>query len=136
MAVGAVPKVLRLKAIRPGVTQVAFDTGEVREIEWKRYAKPGTVFEPLSDPEFASKARKVNGGFAVGWPGGLDWSAGGLIAVGRAVKGDGVEVSLPHAATRKIAARPAAGQSIASHSKRRVASTVKLIQKAAVSKRK
>jgi hypothetical protein len=80
-----VARITKHVVVRPGVARLFFDSGEVREIVWKQYAKAGTIFEPLADAEYAAKARRVHGGHALAWPGGLDWSAGGLLSIGTAL---------------------------------------------------
>jgi hypothetical protein len=71
---------------RPGLVQVSFDNGQTREIDFTAFAQPGTLYEPLADPAFAGKCRIVDGGDALRWPNGLDWSAGAVYKESRPVK--------------------------------------------------
>ncbi len=74
--------ITRITQLAPGVSLVSFDTGETRRIEWKKYAKPGTLYEMLADPTWATKCRIIDGGDALSWPNGMDWSAGAVYKAG------------------------------------------------------
>ena len=90
------PRILKLSQIAPGVTRVYFTSGEVREVEWKQFARPGTVLERLADPDYASRCRRADGGYAVRWPDGLDWSAESVLEAGEVV----MITSQPNSAAR------------------------------------
>lgn len=74
----AVKRITSLKVVRPGVARATFATGEVREIEWKRFANEGPVFARLTDPEYSDKFKLILNGYAVVWHDGMDWDAGAV----------------------------------------------------------
>lgn len=78
--------IVKLFRPKPGTIRAIFASGEVREIELKRYARKDTVFEPLADPAYASKCRIVDDGDALRWPGGMDMSAGAILRMGKRVE--------------------------------------------------
>ena len=69
-----VPRIKCISSHKPGWGLVTFMDGEVREIEWARFARPGTVLADLADPEFSSQATVTDNGYTVEWPNGADWS--------------------------------------------------------------
>ena len=85
MAVIKLVQIVSISHPRPGWSVVAFDNGEVREIEWRCYADEGPVFAKLADPAYANQCLPVDHGYALEWPDGMDWSAGAVLQAGRAV---------------------------------------------------
>ena len=78
--------IVKLARPRPGVVQVSFDNGKTREVDFTKFAEPGTLLEALADPAFASKCRIADGGDALRWPNGMDWSAGAVYEAGQPVR--------------------------------------------------
>jgi hypothetical protein len=76
-------RIVEISQPRPGWSIVRFDNGALREIEWKRYAKAGTVHERLADPEFSAQCKAVQHGYGLEWPDGMDWSSGAVLKAGR-----------------------------------------------------
>jgi hypothetical protein len=83
MAMKEFVAIVKVRRVNPGRIHVFFASGEIRSLDLKRYARGGTVFEPLADPAYAAKCRIVEGGGALRWPGGMDMSAGAILRMGK-----------------------------------------------------
>jgi len=94
------PKITKVLKVKPGVLHVCFDTGEVRQLALRRYARKGTVFEPLADPKYATKVRIVRHGRALCWPGGVDFCADAILLKAKAVPPPVLEVKLSPSKSR------------------------------------
>ena len=103
------PRITEISHTRPGWSRLRFESGAEREIEWRRYAEPGTVMERLADPAFAKRCRLIHHGYAIAWPGDVDWSAGAALKAGRAVKA-GERKAVGGPLFGKRTARPGAGR--------------------------
>ena len=94
MVVSPFPRITKVLKVKPGVLHVCFDTGDVRQLALKRYARKGTVFERLADPKYADKVHIVERGRALCWPGGVDFCADAILLKAKAVPPLLVEVKL------------------------------------------
>ena len=76
-------RIVEVSHPRPGWSVIRFENGAAREIEWSRYAKPGTVLARLADPAYAAQCKPVQHGYGLEWPDGMDWSSGAVLKAGR-----------------------------------------------------
>jgi hypothetical protein len=80
--------IVKLEQLRPGWTRVHFDNGQVRDLEWGRFANEGKLYEPLADPAFAAQCQIAYDGDALLWPNGMDWSAGAVLEAGQKIRAE------------------------------------------------
>ncbi|MCB1217131.1 DUF2442 domain-containing protein [bacterium] len=76
-------RIEHVNKVAEGVSKVSFSSGAVVLVQWKQFAKRGTVFEKLADPAYATSCRKAEGGYALRWPDGIDWSADAVFRAGQ-----------------------------------------------------
>jgi hypothetical protein len=75
---GSSKRIKTMVVVRPGVARATFASGEVREIEWGKFAHEGPVFARLADPDYSDKFKLGEHGWFVVWPDGMDWDAGAV----------------------------------------------------------
>lgn len=76
----------KVERIEPDGLRVYFGDGAVREIKLARYARKGTAFAALADPDYALRCRIADRGHALRWPDGMDMSADALTKMGKQVE--------------------------------------------------
>jgi hypothetical protein len=80
------PRIVKLWQVAPGVSRVEFREGQIREIVWRRYARPGTLLQRLNEDDYATSCRIVDRGLALEWPDGVDWASEAVLDAGTAIK--------------------------------------------------
>jgi hypothetical protein len=80
------PRIVKVWHTAPGVSRVKFRDGQVREIVWRRYARPGTLLERLNDDKYSTNCRIIDRGLALEWPDGADWASEAVLDAGTPVK--------------------------------------------------
>jgi len=85
------PKVTAVKAGTDANIRLAFKGNGVRDVNLRGLIARSEYLAPLNDRESFAKAKVIDGGAAVGWPGDVDVSAGLLWRIAEEQSGFGAE---------------------------------------------
>ncbi len=71
----------------PGSTTLVihFSNGKARKVDFAKYAHEGPVFAHLVEPDYVNSVRRLEHGFGIEWPDGMDMSAGAVARMGTAL---------------------------------------------------